>query len=262
MVQSLVSSSPSTQSTALLCESCGYPIGDLPDSSACPECARSISASLPAARPGSLWQNHSGIRAAAIAWIETALQLVRSPRHLFNTLRINRDGANQLLAINLTIAGLIAAAPWVGVLWFDPTRGSAEGAVLLLRVPILLMYAACFAVLFWVLTRVECFGIEFIANRRGWRLLPVAARQVCAHASYGWILAAFLLDAGLGASQLLPVAGQQVQGRTVTVEVLNAILSLLPGAPPLLGFFLGLFVFEWLVYVGVRACRWANLSHP
>lgn len=249
-------------STALLCESCGYPIGDLPTASACPECARPISDSLPAARPGSPWQNAAGLRRGFVAWLDTAIRLVRAPRHLFASIRISPGGSNRLLFINLYLAGLLAGAPWVGVLWFDPTRGSAEGPILLLRVPILIIYAAAFAMLFWALTRVECFGIEFISRRRGWRLLPAAARQICAHASYGWILAALLLDVGLGLSQLLPVAGQQVSGRTATVEVLNAILSLLPGAPPLLSFFLGLFAFEWLVYLGVRACRWANLSQP
>ncbi|MBU6413189.1 MAG: hypothetical protein KGS45_06925 [Planctomycetes bacterium] len=245
---------PNHASTALLCESCGYPIGDLPTSSACPECARPISESLPASRPGSPWQNRPGF----VSWLDTAIRLIRAPRTLFTSIRITPSGSNRLLFINLSLAGLLAAAPWVGVLWFDPTRGSAEGAILLVRIPILIAYAAVFALVFWILTRIECFGIEFISRRRGWRLLPAAARQVCAHASYGWILAALLLDVGLGLSQLLPVAGQQVQGRTVTVQVINAILALLPGAPPLICFFLGLFTFEWLVYVGVRACRWAN----
>jgi hypothetical protein len=240
--------------TILLCESCGYPIGDLPASSACPECSRLIADSLPASRPGSPWQTKPGF----VSWLDTAIRLVRAPGSLFASIRMTSRGGNRLLLINLTLAGLLAAAPWVGVLWFDPTRGSASGPILLIRVPLLILYAAVFALLFWILTRVECFGIEFIARRRGWRLLPAAARQVCAHASYGWILAALLLDVGLGLSQLLPVGGQQVTGRTVTVEVLNAILALLPGAPPLIGFFLGLFAFEWLVYVGVRACRWAN----
>jgi hypothetical protein len=244
----------------LLCEDCGYPVADLSPSANCPECARPIQNSLPAARPGSPWQNRRGIRGGFVGWLDTAIRLVRAPRLLFASLRINAVGSNPLLLINLTIAGLIAAAPWVGVLWFDPTRGSADGAILLLRIPLLLAYAAVFAFLFWVLTRVECLGIEFIAKRRGWRLLPAAARQVCAHASYGWILAALALDVGLGATHFLPVAGQKITGRTVTVEVLNAILSFLPGAPPLLAFLLGLFAFEWLVYIGVRACRWANLS--
>ena len=47
--------------TALLCESCGYEIGGLRKSGACPECGRPIARSVPDARRGSPWQRRSSL---------------------------------------------------------------------------------------------------------------------------------------------------------------------------------------------------------
>ncbi len=133
----------------------------------------------------------------------------------------------------------------------------------------LLAYGATWAIevgcgiaLLLALTYVEVLGVRFFAARRGWRLTRDAAWQVCAHASVGWIVAGFLPFMALaalaalerwfhwaphGELKLAPVVATPIAWQQI------AYVGLLLG-----GFVGGMLVFEGLVYVGVRRCRFAN----
>ncbi len=242
----------------VLCEDCGYPLGDC--RGRCPECGRLAETSYPAARPGSPWQRSPGVG----SWGRTLVALARSPAGLFRAIRISRHHAWTLLLINVILAGALVAAPWTGTLIGDPSRGAANGG----GAKGVLLLAASFGletllVAFWLvaLTMVEYLGVRFFAARRGWRLTRAGALQVCCHASYAWILgglAAMMTLALLYGVQRLSgwvPRGTLDLGPGLPIRV--SWYQLTGGAGLVLGYFAGLLMFECLTYVGVRACRYA-----
>lgn len=243
----------------LLCESCGYALEGTPKAAACPECGRPVAESLPDRREGTPWQQKPGIR----AWAETAWGTLRHPARTYRGARVDpemhwRDVA--LLWDNIALAsflGLIALfVPFSGVriesVWLF---GAAVVLTPVLMLPLLM------------LTELEQIGIRYFGRRRGWRIDRTVSAVVCAHASIGWTLAMVLGAVGFhlgwpayhwlrglvlkswsgGASPMGP--------RSVT---LMAVVEWIPAALPVLGFGAGLLVFETLVWIGMRQCRFAN----
>ena len=243
-----MSFNPST----LLCESCGYPIEGLPGGANCPECGVDARSSLPDARPGSPWQQHPGLR----SFLRTNWLALRRPRDLFRIVRLDSRSGATLLAINLLIAATAALAPWSGTLLDDPIRrlrGAQAGkflATALLVIPAQILAIAAFLLL---LTAIEWVGIQHFARRRGARLCRLAAWQVVCHASIGWVVAstfvmltlAFWLNVSF--AQVAPRLSSYLGGS-------NFGAALVPAA----GAVAGLLVFETLVAIGVRRCRFAN----
>lgn len=236
--------------TAILCETCGYALRGLPRTAACPECGRPAVDSLPERRVGSPWQRRPGLRSLLVThWVT-----LRRPRPTMGLIRVDGRGAWSLLTANTLVAGALVVFPLAGVLVGDPIRSArldpqrSPWLTTLWAAPLEVVGVA--AVLA-ALTGLEWIGITAVARRRGWRLSPAAAWQVCAHASVGWIVAALLLWAGLLAwfnvSLLGLASGPQ-----------RRLPFLYPEALPALGFLAGLVVFESLVYVGMRRCRFAN----
>ncbi|GMV24979.1 MAG: hypothetical protein AMXMBFR58_10100 [Phycisphaerae bacterium] len=253
--------------SALMCESCGYPLAGLEESQGnCPECGTPIADSLPRRRTGSAWQNRGGVLSWPGAVWDTHKGTLLRPRERFRTLRIEPRSGTLLLAVTLPLAGLLLVAPWTGTLVGDPARAArgagpvVQAAVYALMVP---FQAAIAAGILLVLTAIECRGVMFFARRRGWRLTREAAWQVCSHASAGWIVGALvplfvmavLWAAPTGRPSLLDKLLARGGGIGVgSFSAGDAVLaSVVVGA-----YVIGLLVFEVLVYVGVRQCRWAN----
>lgn len=244
-----------------LCEDCGYDIQGLSgDGTKCPECGRAVASSLPTSRVGTPWQTAPTFR----AWLETNLGMLRSPTRMFERLRMSKDGAGWLLFFNLLVASIILVSPWTGVLAADPvrrgfSRGVAEGITTALWV-VPSQIAALIAVML-LLTWIEFLGVRFIAGRRGWRLTQRAAWLVCCHASAGWIVLALMPFAALVVQFVLvvrplfsaPPALTAWLGRVWGVTINDVVMVATPAA----GFIVGIFIFELLVYKGVRACRFA-----
>ncbi len=258
----------------LLCESCGYQLDETREEPACPECGRPVAESLPSVRTGSPWQNRRSIR----AWFSTILLVFFSPRKLFSTLRIEMRGVRELLMANLVIAGFLITDPWTGVLVGDPARTvRGKGVVIENLVHAISLFGAVLLVagVLLLLTWIECLGVRFIAARRGWRVTRAAAWQICAHASVGWILCGlipvlslagvFIAARFFGASPggvidltgwltNPPTGGPNPGPRGLTVNLYQLVV----GGGVLVGYAGGLLVFETLVYLGIRACRYAN----
>lgn len=236
----------------LLCESCGYPIHSLPTAGASPECGRAIASSLPAARPGSPWQRRIGIKSL----LRTDLMAVRRPGELFRMISIHRRGADLLLAVHILIAAVLIVAPWSGTLMDDPIRSARAGhgrevlATALLVIPAQVLAVA--GVLL-ALTLVEWRGIRFFSARRGGRLTPVAAWQVCAHASVGWVIAAAMPWLGLIIYLNLAYFGLDSRLPRASTGAPWGVMAIVGGCS-----LLGLLAFEGLVYAGMHACRFAN----
>src|SRR6266508_2135759 len=79
-VSSAASSIP--DESALLCESCGYTLSGLPDSSACPECGMPIAESSPLLRYPSEWEQKPGI----VSFVRTSWEVLFRPKRFFRSL--------------------------------------------------------------------------------------------------------------------------------------------------------------------------------
>jgi hypothetical protein len=105
-----------------------------------------------------------------------------------------------------------------------------------------------------LLTWIETAGVRFF---HGGRVTRDVAWSVCAHATYGWVVGAVLVTLGWGLIDLdIAIA------RAVRVPRLGARLGDWVAVPPVAGFFIGMMVFEYRVYQGIRICRYANTDHP
>lgn len=212
---------------ALLCEHCGYHLAGLASQEHCPECGLAISESLPVRRVGTPWQR----RPSAGAWLLTGLRTLRHPISAWSRMRIEWPRSVALLVLNALLAAalLSGAAVW--------RFGGGPIAVIL--------STALTAMGLLLLTLIEWFGVRFFSNRRDWRLTPEVGWTICGHASIGWIFAGpavGLLALGLkAASTLWPAAGRV------------PFFLIFAG-----GLFTALMLFETLVYIGSRRCKFAN----
>jgi hypothetical protein len=254
----------SDRESSLLCEQCGYPIAELPTDGPCPECGKSIRESLPEARRGSAWQRRPGV----FTWIATNWRVLRHPSPLFREVRIEKRRALPLLWINLLLAAAALLAPLSGVFDFDPmrsVRGKGDLVEYGTAMVVIPLQVSAIAIVLFLLTYVEYQGIRFFSVRRGWRLTRSGAWQVCAHSSVGWMMCGLLpflvfaaFEAALRFFQAAP------RGTWDLGPMLGRwdAQSLIHGGSVALGYFVGMMVFESLVYVGVRACRYANEYRP
>ena len=240
----------------ILCEACGYPLEDLARDGRCPECGKPVAESEPDHRAGSPWQQRRSVR----AWFQTSGMALRRPGKLFDSIAITRRGGTSLLALNAILAGFFVASPWVGTLIGDPLRRMERGTPLsmLAFVGVLAAEAAAVAGVVIVLTLIEYAGVRFWSARRGGRLTPEAAWQVCCHASIGWLLAGFLPFFGLAFWFFLaanfgvaPRGWVEYRGSVISVQTIAYASSYFGGV------LTGLLIFESRVYTGVRRCKYA-----
>lgn len=254
-----VSAAPSA-APPLLCERCGYDLSAAEESATvCPECGEPVENSLPARRIGSRWQR----RFSVVSLISTAVLTLRHPSRTFRTLRIDRKGFKVQLVINCLVAAFFITDPWVGVLAGDPVRTAHGSAMELpMRAAGFAAYTVAIALALIALTAIEVRGVLFFAKRHGWRLAPTAAWQVCAHASVGWIFCGVLSLLGMAALTALSLRTNIIPKRMIDFSpMLNmraAWHEVIAAALFFGGYVLGMLIFESLVYLGIRQCRFAN----
>lgn len=246
--------------TTPMCEECGYVLEGLPEGSACSECGRPVAASAAVSRAGSAWQQRPGLR----SWLATNLAALRRPTSLFAAIRVEPRSGNALLVINSVLAAVVIVAPWTGTLIGDPIRSARGGgplAELLTFGWVFPGQIAAVAVVLLFLSWVEYVGIRFVAARRGWRLTRDGAWQVCCHASVGWIVLGFAPLLAMAVVYTIGTLMHVPLGRSVSVPTVpslrTSIGTVMGIALPLLGVFCGLFLYEWLVHLGVRKCRYS-----
>jgi hypothetical protein len=247
-----------------LCEDCGYPVGDLPAIGHCPECGRAVADSLPEHRKGSPLQLLGGFK----PFLHTAGVVLSQPRRTFRQVRIGPASARlrAFMLLNTTLAAAFLVTPWVGVLMGDPSRNAnlrPGVSPLVVRFAVFVLATVGVAGVLALLTWIEHVGIRFVASKRKWRLTKNAATQIVMHASVGWVAGALV---GLKLWPVLVVSGIKsvlVINRSGTrlsswISIYNAGGQIFIVA---LGIFVGFFVamlwYEILVYIGVRACKFA-----
>lgn len=212
----------------LLCEFCGYDLSGADASGVCGECGRPVSESLPEARSGTVWQNAGG----PVCLVRTGVAVALAPRGVWSRVRVDARSSGLLLASNAVLAGLIFG---VGI-----DR---------------LALAPLFAVVVVALSFVEYLGLRTFGKKNGWRVTNGVALTVVGHASFGWLISAIGASVGwqsgqaLGGGLALPQVLWSLVGSTSITWA--SVLGLV-------GFGCGLAVFEVLVYLGVRRCRFAN----
>lgn len=224
--------------SVLLCETCGYEITGLDAPMNCPECARPVATSLPAARRGSPFQRRRTPRAL----VATSYLALRNPNALFRIVSIEPRTSRLLLRLNILIAAvLLSPGPWTTFMRVLNHQPALAWAV----------HLTLGAAALWLLTRIEMIGIRAFGNRRGWRITPTVALTICAHASVGWVLTGVLFLASL----VVPLPHKLIiLGRAAGPTIIDLTSILVPA----ISLLLGMFVFELLVYLGVRRCRYAN----
>ena len=245
----------------LLCEACGYVVEGLPAEGQCPECGRLIAASLPQAREGTEWQRHPN--PGTVAWCRTAGRALRRPVRIWESVRISGDRGfgratrwiaalliSVVVAARLVREWLLAPGEPIG-LWPGLFRLAALGGGVIVGTILAMTVLS-------MLTHVEYLGVRFFGARRQWRVTPAVANTVCGHASVGWLVAALLwaacalaVDTGI-ARRLVAELGMPRPRPSVWLRALA----------PVSGFMLGLLIFEFLVYFGIRHNRFANRARP
>lgn len=254
-------------SDTILCESCGYPLAIPVPGTPCPECGTDTGLSLPTHRPGSPWQQSPSLT----NYLRTNWLVLRRPRALFGAVSIRSFRGRGLLNLNLLVTAFLLVDPWTGVLVSDPTR-AARGSDWLSETMTYAWVLGAQVSVAWLLlfglTWLEMAGMRWIGARRGWRVTRDVAFQVCAHASVGWIFAAVfpLLSLALGFTfvRLFPEEAGRLFNTRVELGVFwpwgskPRVQELFAFAGLIGGFLAGLLVFETLVYIGVRKCRFAN----
>lgn len=241
---------PKTDEFTLLCETCGYPVEGLPPEGNCPECGRAIRSSLPEARKGTPWDRGPSLR----SWLVTGWMVVRRPRQTFEKVRIVGGPLGSLFFCNAAVGALLAVGP---LLLFIRTIGHVQPELGITDLSLAVLGPVSWAALTGLvvlLTSIERMGLRVIGRAHGWRITPAHTASVCTYASYGWAIA----GAFLGAVSLTPLS---VEARTLS-NLLGTgwqlwSLSLYPVAA-----LAGLLIFETLVYIGVRRCKFANRMRP
>jgi len=245
----------------LLCERCGYVIDGLPEEGVCPECGIGIRESLPANRPGTVWQQKPGFG----SMLTTSMTTLRRPVRTLDTLAVTPPRLRplvwlaampigQLMGVTLLLLFEIERPLPTGgsVSW---TPGSAPGSVALGVILGLLLTPLAAAVL-TVLTWIEARGLVIFGAQRGGRVYPELAHSIVRHGAAGWLVS------GLGALMALPfmwslesevswILGYPNDGapRTWALALAAAGVGVM-----ILGF-LGFELFAWL---GLRRCKFAN----
>jgi hypothetical protein len=247
-----------------LCEDCGYPVGDLPAIGHCPECGRAVADSLPEHRKGSPLQLLGGFK----PFLHTAGLVLSQPRRTFRQVRIGPASARlrAFMLLNTTLAAAFLVTPWVGVLMGDPSRNAnlrPGVSPLVVRFAVFVLATVGVAGVLALLTWIEHVGIRFVASKRKWRLTKNAATQIVMHASVGWLAGAstnsflipllFTLIGGLGRR----LAGQPTGRLSNLVFQSITIGWSLVAIGMFAGFFVAMLWYEILVYIGVRACKFA-----
>lgn len=250
---------PITDEYTLLCETCGYTLDGLPHAGSCPECGRAIASSLPEARAGTPWDLGPSFK----SWLLTGWMVVRTPRATFDQAVVNTDRLGRLFLFNTAVATAFALLPfWTGLYvnaWEKldahdgprPTTVAFADAI----VPFAGGVLTSGAVVFWLvaaLTAIERRGLRVIGRFHRWRVTSATTAGVCSLASYGWILAGALV--GVAAAAVYVMDELRWPSRATNLWLGPSLLASAALA--------GLLIFETLVYIGIRRCKFANRARP
>lgn len=232
----------------LLCEQCGYILEGLDPATNCPECGKPIAESLPERRTGTPFQQDPTWRGLA----GQSIMLARRPTALFGRMRIGADNDSSLLARSIALASLATVLPTATVVTALSLSRSIHGYEIIIGFWIMALCWLVVGFALLLLTAIERKGVTFFSRRRGWRVPKPVAQSICANAAPGWISAGVLFSIGL---LVLPFAARWADDLPRSMRAWGQGAA---AALPFLGLLAGMLIFETLVYLGVRRCKYAN----
>jgi hypothetical protein len=175
--------------------------------------------------------------------------LVKTPSSLFGEMRIRHPEDLALCFGSVCISSapgavfvLVLGATHIDLTYYPYLQ------VIIAAVAVFFLTGALLAVLSWI----EYIGVDFFSRRRNWRVQKHVARAVCANAMPGWMPTGVFVSIGLGLLSALQFMAGEVPTNLQPWVQTAAV------AMPVLGFIAGMLIFETLVYIGVRRCKFAN----
>lgn len=220
-----------TDELSILCERCGYPVGSLPRSLACPECGYAIEMSHPDHRRGSPWQRNPGVR----GYLRTGIESMRHPIAGWSDVAVERTASSALLWLHAAVA----AAIFPGLALFLVATSNSAAPV------------AVFAALIWfagllLLSTIETVGVRVIGRVKRVRISRDVVYSIVGHAGSGWIIGAVI---GVGMMFFMPR-----DQWTMSLRWAGISAGVAAGT--------GLFCFETLTWLGMRKMKYANAAAP
>lgn len=263
-----VPANPAPQSALPRCETCGYELASVLESSgpaaACPECGTPCWQSSPALRPGTPWQQKFGLTSF---WLTCWLTVSRTSA-LFRAMEASGRRAWSLLFLQSIIAAIAFLSPWSGVFVADPVRqmqfarsfsrmAQIVGAVVVQFVVLAAILAAA--------TLLLSVTLRAYARARGWEISRANALSIAAHAALGWTIVAgvvwSLLTAWFITTLIISSAGNPGAARALGnasgwVAAAGGRYGLLPLPIFVLG--AGGILVSRICLNALRSCRFAN----
>ena len=174
-------------------------------------------------------------------------------------IKVDDSQAATIWRFNLLVASaLFVTPPFLCILAFWIAAGFSTGDLVELNPQTIIVASlgsSCAAIApYWVLRLlcwIEIRGVQFFGGHRGWRITPALARSVIAHSSVGWVIGGLLWALGIACLFVLICC---VEGDMIFSSTLCQASALFP----FVGLLMGLLIFESLVFIGIRACRFAN----
>lgn len=208
-------------SSALLCESCGYDLVGFAPDALCPECAKPIARSLPGAHPGAIWQQPGYLRAQA----RTIAALFSDGPAAFVDCRPPDDRTPITLGLNTFISALIPAVALMGAaLFFGVVQEDASivghaigyAAATLIIVSVILVFVWMAAWIVFALVARLFFRCRAPLDTGGHALTAWS----CA-----WPLATAGLILAIMLAQLIPPAGLLLFGLSVLFLIATLVAA-------------------------------------
>ncbi len=239
----------------LLCERCGYILEGLDTATPCPECAKPITESLPERRIGTPWQQNPGFTSMVKTWWMT----LRHPLHTLDVMRFDDRGDTFPLMNSLILTGLVCSIL---------TAASALPAFMIsLGWSISLLVLCCpIITVFFAFSAIEAQGLKFFGKSRGFRIGPHVAWAIVGHGAVGWLLTGLVWTVGIYLFRyklyLDPTPSHSNSSQNELSSHFIHILGQTLFPSIVVGFVIGLFVFELFAYFGLRRCKYANRIRP
>jgi hypothetical protein len=233
-----------------LCEGCGYVLGGLDRSGACPECGRPIAQSMHTSRPGTPWQQLPGVW----SWLRTGVLTIAKPSHVFSIVRFDAPLARRQLTTSLCIGTALLLTPGLWAWFVGPAKATIQTGPTAFQIFTSLGVVS----LILAIAPAGVFGWSYALTprayrARGWRITRSVYLTIAAHASFAWILAGlFVILANFAERALMNAA----PGMTNPATAIR--LASLASSAVNLGLAMGVAVLVWLEYTGLRLNRYAN----
>lgn len=251
--------------THVLCERCGYDIhahaSELSElalrAQTCPECGETLARSVPWLKQGSLLERNGAWRVDGVP-LSQQLHLCRTWfRVAQDNMRImhgeKADSIRFVFLVNAAVVASLGLILWaLGIATLTNSWQeffTASSVVILMGVLILVLLMSALLATYLILTTLEIHGMRAIARTRGWRITLANSKAIAAHASVGWLAAAYC---GLATTTFTLIAATLLWMFKVTGPVMTVMLWTHAIAWPLMTGLGGLLAFEWLCWVGMR----------